>query len=59
MTSLRRPGERNFNAVSHKPTRAPMQSEILQQLASQSLASDSQESVFFIVLKHCIEYSPN
>ena len=26
MTSLRGPGERNFNAVSHKPTRAPIQS---------------------------------
>ena len=26
MTSLREPGERNFNAVSHKPTRAPIQS---------------------------------
>ena len=26
MTSLRRPGERNFNVVSHKPTRAPIQS---------------------------------
>ena len=25
MTSLREPGERNFNAVSHKPTRAPIQ----------------------------------
>ena len=25
MTSLRGPGERNFNAVSHKPTRAPIQ----------------------------------
>ena len=28
--------------------------EILQQLALQSLDSDSQESVFFIVLKLCI-----
>ena len=28
--------------------------EILQQLASQSLDSDSQESVFFMVLKLCI-----
>ena len=26
MTSLLGPGERNFNAVSHKPTRAPIQS---------------------------------
>ena len=26
MTSLRGPGERNFKAVSHKPTRAPIQS---------------------------------
>ena len=26
MTSLQGPGERNFNAVSHKPTRAPIQS---------------------------------
>ena len=26
MTSLRGSGERNFNAVSHKPTRAPIQS---------------------------------
>ena len=26
MTSLRGPGERNFNAVSHKPTRASIQS---------------------------------
>ena len=26
MTSLWGPGERNFNAVSHKPTRAPIQS---------------------------------
>ena len=26
MTSLRGPGERNFNAVSHKQTRAPIQS---------------------------------
>ena len=26
MTSLRRPGERNFNAVSHKQMRAPIQS---------------------------------
>ena len=26
VTSLREPGERNFNAVSHKPTRAPIQS---------------------------------
>ena len=25
MTSLRGPGERNFNAISHKPTRAPIQ----------------------------------
>ena len=25
MTSLRGPGQRNFNAVSHKPTRAPIQ----------------------------------
>ena len=25
MTSLRGPGERNFNAVSHKPTRPPIQ----------------------------------
>ena len=25
VTSLRGPGERNFNAVSHKPTRAPIQ----------------------------------
>ena len=25
MTSLRGPGERNFNAVSHKPMRAPIQ----------------------------------
>ena len=25
MTSLRGPGERNFNAVSHKPSRAPIQ----------------------------------
>ena len=24
MTSLREPGDRNFNAVSHKPTRAPI-----------------------------------
>ena len=24
MTSLRGPGDRNFNAVSHKPTRAPI-----------------------------------
>jgi len=24
--SLREPGERNFNAVSHEPTRAPIQS---------------------------------
>ena len=26
MTSLHEPGERNFNAVSHKPTRAQIQS---------------------------------
>ena len=26
MTSLQGPGERNFNAVSHQPTRAPIQS---------------------------------
>ena len=26
MTSLRGPGERNFDAVSHKPTRAPINS---------------------------------
>ena len=26
MTSLRGPGDKNFNAVSHKPTRAPIQS---------------------------------
>ena len=26
MTSLRGPGQRNFNAVSHKQTRAPIQS---------------------------------
>ena len=26
MTSLQGPGERNFNAVSHKQTRAPIQS---------------------------------
>ena len=26
MTSLRGPGDRNFNAVSHKPTLAPIQS---------------------------------
>ena len=30
MTSLRGPGERNFNAVSHKPTRAPIQFNSIQ-----------------------------
>ena len=30
MTSLQGPGERNFNAVSHKPTRAPIQFNSIQ-----------------------------
>ena len=30
MTSLRGPGERNFYAVSHKPTRAPIQFNSIQ-----------------------------
>ena len=30
MTSLRGPGERFFNAVSHKPTRAPIQFNSIQ-----------------------------
>ena len=30
MTSLRGHGERNFNAVSHKPTRAPIQFNSIQ-----------------------------
>ena len=30
MTSLRGPGERNFNAVFHKPSRAPIQFNSIQ-----------------------------
>ena len=30
MTSLRGPGERNLNVVSHKPTRAPIQFNSIQ-----------------------------
>ena len=30
MTSLRGPGEKNFNAISHKPTRAPIQFNSIQ-----------------------------